>query len=207
MSPSTIPSHPSTRLPALGIDIGRVIMCPTADDGAPDTSFLALPEDEALEVPASPCLWDVLPAVVDAFERRVWLVSKAGARIEGLSRTWLAHHRFFERVGMAPDAVRFCRKRPEKRLHALELGLTHFVDDRLDVLDALRGAVPRLYLFGAQRGPLPDYAVHVPDWIAASEALLDDVEKRGGHVIDEPHVVGRPDKDVTRRRQVRRAHP
>jgi hypothetical protein len=77
---------------------------------------------------------------------------------------------------VAPDAARFCRKRPEKRDHAIALGLTHFVDDRVDVLQALRGVVPRLYLFGAQTGPLPEFAAHVPDWIAASEALLADVE-------------------------------
>jgi hypothetical protein len=119
-----------------------------------------------------------VPAIVDAFERRVWLVSKAGARIEALTRRWLAHHRFFERAGMAPGAVRFCRKRPEKRDHALRLGLTHFVDDRVDVLEALRGAVPRLYLFGAQGRPAPAFARHVPDWIAAHDALLVDVDPR-----------------------------
>jgi hypothetical protein len=186
-------------LPALGIDIGRVVMCPADDDGAPDTSFLQLPEAQALEVPASPCLWDVLPAIVDAFERRVWLVSKAGARIGALTRRWLAHHRFFERVGMAPDAARFCRKRPEKRDHAVALGLTHFVDDRVDVLEALRGAVPRLYLFGAQARPAPAFAIHVPDWIAASDALLGDLarlEELRRHVIDEPHAVGRAREGV-----------
>src|SRR5690349_11814962 len=108
-------------VPRLGVDIGRVVMCPAADDGAPDTSFLALPEHEALQVPAAPHLWDVLPDVVRAFGGRVWLVSKAGARIEALTRRWLAHHDFFARVGMAPGAVRFCRKRPEKRDHALAL--------------------------------------------------------------------------------------
>jgi hypothetical protein len=192
--------------PALGIDIGRVLMCPADDDGAPDTSFLSLPDAQALEVPAAPCMWDVVPEIVDVFERRVWLVSKAGARIEALTRRWLAHHRFFERVGMAPDAVRFCRRRPEKRDHALLLGLTHFVDDRVDVLQALRGAVPRLYLFGIQTGPLPDFATHVPDWLAAHTALLDDVQKSGGHVIGQPDVVGRAQEDMTGRRHGRRPH-
>jgi hypothetical protein len=194
-------------LPALGIDIGRVLMCPAEDDGRPDSSFLSLPDAQALEVPASPCLWDVLPAIVDVFERRVWLVSKAGARIEALTRRWLAHHDFFARAGMAPDAARFCRKRPEKRDHALVLGLTHFIDDRVDVLQALRGAVPHLYLFGAQSGPLPAFATHVPDWLAVHECLVSDVEKNGGHVLGQPHAVGRQEEDMPRRRHVRRPHP
>jgi len=158
--------------PALGLDIGRVLMCPADDDGRPDTSFLNLPEPQALAVPAAPGVWDVVPALVRAFGGRVWLVSKAGARIEALTRRWLAHHRFFARVGLPDDAVRFCRQRGDKRGHALDLGLSHFVDDRVDVLDALRGAVPHLYLFGVQTSPPPAWAIHVVDWPAARAALL-----------------------------------
>jgi hypothetical protein len=199
--------NPSTPRAALGLDIGRVLMCPVADDGAPDTSFFNVPDEQALAVPAAPCMWDVMPAIVDVFEGRVWLVSRAGPRIEALTRRWLAHHRFFERVGMAPDAVRFCRKRPEKRDHALLLGLTHFVDDRVDVLQALRGAVPHLYLFGVQDRPAPDFARHLPVWIAAHDALVADVEKNGGHVLGQPDAVGRQEEGVPRRRHRRGAHP
>ena len=78
----------------LGIDIGRVIMCPVGDDGRPDTSFLDGNERTTLEVPAAPDMFEVLPGLVDRFERRAWLVSKAGPRIERLTRRWLAHHRF-----------------------------------------------------------------------------------------------------------------
>lgn len=157
---------------ALGIDIGRVLMCPTDDDARPDTSFLDLPEARALAVPAAPHVWEVVPELVRAFGGRVWLVSKAGARIEALTRRWLAHHRFFARVGMREDAVRFCRQRPEKRTHAVALGLTHFVDDRSDVLTALVGAVPHLYLFGTQRTRPPAFATHVADWKIAREHIL-----------------------------------
>lgn len=160
---------------ALGIDIGRVLMCPSGDDARPDTSFLDLPDDQALALPASPHVWDVVPELVRAFAGRVWLVSKAGARIEALTRRWLAHHRFFERVGLPLDAVRFCRRRPEKRIHAVELGLTHFVDDRSDVLSALVGAVHHLYLFGTQHEPTPAFATHVADWSVARDRLLADL--------------------------------
>lgn len=150
-------------------------MCPSGDDARPDTSFLDLPEPQALAVPASPHVWDVVPELVQAFEGRVWLVSKAGPRIEALTRRWLAHHRFFERVGLPPNAVRFCRRRPEKRVHAVELGLTHFIDDRRDVLAALVGAVPHLYLFGAQCEPPPAFATHVGDWLVARARVLADL--------------------------------
>lgn len=165
-------------LPGLGIDIGRVLMCPADDDGRPDTSFLDLPDEQALAVPASPHMWEVVPDLVRAFDGHVWLVSKAGARIEALTRSWLAHHRFFDRVGLPDGQVRFCRKRPEKRSHAINLGLTHFIDDRADVLEALVGAVPHLYLFGAQRAATPAYAKHVADWLIVRDVVIDDLGSR-----------------------------
>lgn len=164
-----------TALPALGIDIGRVLMCPTDDDASPDTSFLNVSEAQALAVPASPHVWEVVPELVRAFDGRVWLVSKAGERIEALTRRWLAHNRFFTRVALPDDHVRFCRRRPDKRVHAIELGLTHFIDDRADVLAALVGAVPNLYLFGVQRVPVPAYVKHVADWSIARRTVLTDL--------------------------------
>ena len=165
----------TTKPPSLGIDIGRVLMCPSDDDARPDTSFLDLPDAQALALPASPHVWDVVPELVHVFAGRVWLVSKAGARIEALTRRWLAHHEFFARVGLPGDAVRFCRRRPDKRVHAVELGLTHFIDDRSDVLAALVGAVPHLYLFGALREPAPTFATHVADWSVARDVVLADL--------------------------------
>jgi hypothetical protein len=155
----------------LGIDIGRVIMCPVHDDGQPDTSFLTAKDADALETPAAPGLWEVVPRLVDAFGGRVWLVSKAGSRIEALTRRWFEHHRFFERTGMGPDRARFCRKREDKRVHAAELGLTHFIDDRVDVLGHLRGLVPRLGLFGVQTEAPPDWVLPITDWHTLGRVL------------------------------------
>jgi len=155
----------------LGIDIGRVLMCPTHDDGRPDTSFLGASDEAALETPAAPGMFETVPALVRLFDGQAWLVSKAGRRIEALTRRWLEHHRFFERTGMDASHLRFCRRREEKREHAADLGLTHFIDDRLDVLGHLRGAVPRLALFGVQTEPIPDWVVHLPEWAALGRVL------------------------------------
>ena len=35
-------------------------------------------------------------------------------------------------------------------LHCADLGITHFIDDRRDVLEAMQAFVPNLYLFGPQ---------------------------------------------------------
>jgi hypothetical protein len=155
----------------LGIDIGRVLMCPVQDDGRPDTSFLTAADGEALEVPAAPGMFEVVPRLVRAFGGRVWLVSKAGARIEQLTRRWFTRHEFFARTGLTEAQVRFCRKREDKRVHAADLGLTHFIDDRTDVLEHLRGLVPRLGLFGVQPAAPPEWVVPIADWASVGCVL------------------------------------
>jgi hypothetical protein len=155
----------------LGIDIGRVIMCPVHDDGQPDTSFLTTDDASALETPPAPGMFDVVPRLVEAFAGRVWLVSKAGARIETLTRRWFVRHAFFVRTGLREEQARFCRRREDKRAHAADLGLTHFIDDRTDVLTHLRGVVPHLGLFGVQAQPPPDWVVSIADWFAVGRAL------------------------------------
>jgi hypothetical protein len=136
-------------------------------------------------------MFDVVPRLVARFERQVWLVSKAGPRIERLTRRWLEHHDFFERTGLRRDRVRFCRQRADKREHALSLGLTHFIDDRVDVLEHLRGVVPSLFLFGIQTGAVPEWVTHVVDWTAVAARFSDgDHDELGGHVVGEPDLVG-----------------
>ena len=67
-------------------------------------------------------------------------------------------------TGVPRDHVRFCRKRHEKADHAKEIGLTHFIDDRLDVLEHLRGLVPQLILFGERQPETPPWVFGATDW-------------------------------------------
>lgn len=133
----------------LGIDIGRVII--EGDQPGADTSFIGGSIEDALATPAIAGAFEAIRRLVALFGGRVWLVSKCGARVEQKTRLWLAHHRFFEQTGVAEANVRFCRERPQKRDHAVALGLTHFIDDRRDVLGHLEGAVEHRVLFGNWR--------------------------------------------------------
>lgn len=134
----------------LGIDIGRVIIAPDTGDNA-DTSFIGGPLAAALATPPYPGMFDVLPELVQLFGGRAWLVSKCGPAVQEKTRRWLEHHAFYQRSGIPADHVRFCLQRPQKADHCRELGITHFIDDRSDVLQHLTGIVPRRYLFGPQR--------------------------------------------------------
>ena len=82
----------------------------------------------------------------DVFRDAVWIVSKCGKRVEQLTREWFAAHDFHGRTGVGADRLRFCPTRAEKAPICRELGVTHFVDDRLEVLSLMKG-VPHRYLF------------------------------------------------------------
>jgi hypothetical protein len=167
MKTTSIPaSHPS---PILGVDIGRVII---AGDG-PDTSFVGGSEEDALRAPALPGVFEALERLCRRFRGHVWLVSKCGKRVEGRTRTWLAHHRFFERTGIDPSHLVFCRTRPEKTPICAGLGVTCFVDDRTDVLVPMKGIVPTRVLFGARTSPEPGLVAAV-DWEVAEGVILEE---------------------------------
>jgi hypothetical protein len=158
----------------LGVDVGGVLIDRIADNT--DTSFFST---RFLET----------PAVIDAFgtiarlgrERfgdAVHLVSKCGPTTEEKTKLWLAHHRFAEITGVPLERVHFCRTREEKGPICAELGVTHFVDDRYDVLSYVT-TVSRRYLFRprdndlerSRREALPDLSV-VHSWTEIAADLL-----------------------------------
>jgi hypothetical protein len=157
----------------VGIDIGRVIMAPTDLDGRADTSFLHGTHEDAMATPPSADAFRVIGDLVAQTRGKVWLVSKAGPRIQKLTLEWLLHWDFYATTGVNPDQVRFCRERREKAVHAKRLGLTHFIDDRLDVLSHLTHIVDRLYLFGHQKPGtvVPRWATRVATWFDVERKL------------------------------------
>ena len=124
--------------------------------------------------PPAPNAFAGVGALVDAFAGQVWLVSKAGPTVQDKTKRWLRHWDFYDRTGLPRDHVRFCLQRPDKVGHCRQLKLTHFIDDRLDVLEYMRGTVPNLYLFGEQPrlDHIPEWVVHVPDWQETTAHVL-----------------------------------
>ncbi|MGI5184165.1 hypothetical protein ACQEVZ_48705 [Dactylosporangium sp. CA-152071] len=154
----------------LGVDIGRVIIGGAAPGGG-DTQFFSGDTARMLATPAVPGALEALARLVPRFEQ-VWLVSKCGERVQRHTRQWLDHHAFAARTGIPREHLRFCLRRPEKAVHCAELGITHFVDDKLDVHEALRGIVPHRFLFGPQPAPPPPWLHHTETWDAAEAAIL-----------------------------------
>ncbi|QKW34927.1 hypothetical protein HUT06_13575 [Actinomadura sp. NAK00032] len=158
--------------PRLGVDFGRVVHGGLRAPGDDDTAFLDGSFEDALASPATDGVYEVLPGLIDAFEGRAWIISKCGERIQKRTLAWLDHHDFYARTGLPKENVRFCRKRADKAGHCAELGITHMIDDRLDVHRAIRDIVPHRYLFGAEKGP--EWVRLLPDW-AAAEIIRADI--------------------------------
>ncbi|MGE0323118.1 MAG: hypothetical protein AB7K71_27395 [Polyangiaceae bacterium] len=146
----------------LGVDIGRVLI--SAGDTRGDTSFIQGSDEQALLTPPMPGAFEVIEELVPLFGGRVWLVSKCGPKIQQRSLRWLKRWDFYAVTGVRPDRVLFCKERRQKADHCARHRITHFVDDRADVLQHLNGLVPWLYLYGPQRHAPPVWCEHVENW-------------------------------------------
>lgn len=158
--------------PRLGVDFGRVINYAAGHAAGDDTVFLRGGYDAAMRTPAMPGMFEVLPRLVTAFGGRVWVVSKCGEQTQRRTEQWLERHDFWDRTGIPRDHARFCLTRPEKAPHCTELGITHFIDDHIEVHEALRGVVAHLYLFGAQKAPPPPWVTPTLTWHEVEHAIL-----------------------------------
>ena len=155
----------------LGIDIGGVII--KKIDESSDTSF-----DEDFE--RTPAVVGAIGSIKLIMARRfgdnVYLVSKCGAKIEALTRRWLDLN-FFQQTGFNPDNVHFCEQRNQKAPICDALRITHFIDDRLEVLSHL-DTVKNLYLFQPTDDEVARFSTHlgavttVHSWADIAHELL-----------------------------------
>jgi hypothetical protein len=110
------------------IDIGGVVADHATLDGVRRPGgHLAVPEiDGAFDA--------VRRLRAERFGRNTLLLSMISEAAEPFSRDWLQHTNFYDRTGMDTDQVIYCRDFADKAVIAHDLGLTHAVDDRVEVL-------------------------------------------------------------------------
>ena len=127
----------------LGLDVGGVIT-----DRANDNTTNSMIGRNYLKATAVPDSFRLIGLLNErAFQNQVYLVSKCQEEMERKIREWLKHHNFHEETGVPEDHLKFCRDLSDKLPICTELGITHFVDDRLEALSYLVGQVRKLYLF------------------------------------------------------------
>ncbi|MEZ6195306.1 MAG: hypothetical protein R3F20_06230 [Planctomycetota bacterium] len=139
----------------IGLDFGGVIIPLHRAVRGEDTGLV-----EASDSAPRPGAIEAIRRMVEETEGQVWIVSKAGPRMQERTRTWLANHEFHARTGLPESHVVFCLKREEKAPICRDLGITHFVDDRIHLMQILRGVVPHLFLFVDDPG-----AANRPPWV------------------------------------------
>lgn len=153
----------------LGVDVGGVLVDRIRADGS-DTSFFS---DRFLETPAVAGAFDTLARLGrERFGQRICIVSKCGPRTQEKTRLWLEKHKLLDALGLDARALHFCRERRDKAPICKRLGVTHFIDDRMDVLVHLR-SVPHRFLFGPQGGGANwAGAIRAETWADIAAALL-----------------------------------
>ncbi|MEU8926494.1 hypothetical protein AB0D10_37130 [Kitasatospora sp. NPDC048545] len=153
------------------MDVGGVIVDRIA--AGEDTSFFG---SQPLLTPAVDGVFEALARLVaDPFEGRVHLVSKAGPKVAGRTRAWLHHHEFFLRTGVPAENVHFVRERADKGPVCKRLAVTHFVDDRLDVLGHLDTVTHRHLFIGGLGDERPP--AEVPPWAAVAQTWSELVDR------------------------------
>ena len=86
---------------------------------------------------------------------------------------WLSKTDFYARTGLCSDHVRFCLEREDKKSICEEIGITHSGDDRIHVMQILRGTVPNLILFTPPEDKryAPGFVTHAGSWGEVLEAI------------------------------------
>lgn len=133
----------------LGVDIGGIII---AESGKDSEAFSR--KETYLEMPAVEGAFTGLRRLVDErFGDEVYLISKGGRNTTIRTRAWFYHHDFHGKTGVKDDQVYFCKERRDKVELCQRFGVTHFIDDLLEVLGYLYDAgIKNLYLLN----PRPD---------------------------------------------------
>jgi len=131
---------------AIGFDFGGVIIEPY-----PETKSESF---ENLKVKAIPGAFEAIREFVEFFgPKNSFIVSKCGTTMEQRVSDWLRDNEFYKHTLLPSQNVFFCRERKDKAPICEKLQITHFVDDRVDVLQHMVGIVPNLYHFACEGFP------------------------------------------------------
>ena len=139
--------------PILGLDIGRLILQNDTDTDVPRGERRPFRRVEGS--------FEGVRELKDRFDGQVALVSKCGGVTQIRTRECFDHTQFYEVTGVNPNHVFFCEERKGKAAICDYLGVTHFADDRLQVLGYLH-SVKHRYLFNAREQEIRENYQHLP---------------------------------------------
>ena len=131
----------------LGVDVGGVLLDFVRYKGT-DFDFSG---ERYLQTPIIQDAFESLKELnAGRFKDHIYLVSRYPSD-KGPERVqeWLLHNAFYKKTGIPREHLFQCVERHEKAPLCAKLRVTHFVDDRAEVLGHMIETVPNLYLFQA----------------------------------------------------------
>jgi hypothetical protein len=131
-----------------GFDIGNVILTNDTDAMTPSAAF-----GNSQRYIAG-AIRTIAAAVNYNSSDNTYLISKCGAEMQVKTLNFFEETDFYERTGVNPEHILFCRRRRDKAPLAAELGLTHFVDDRLPILRSMVSVGVRVVFQHPRKPPL-----------------------------------------------------
>jgi hypothetical protein len=159
----------------LGVDIGNVIINHRLTDNDDET----LHEERYSTIPAALGVYESLKKLNDEkFSDGIFLISKCTPWAELKILAWLKDNDFYQRTGVKPDKVVFCRERRDKETICMQNNITYFIDDRLEVLSDLVGKVPHLFLYQPDQAEIDEYRQFLPkvtivkDWADVLKKMI-----------------------------------
>jgi len=132
----------------LGVDIGNVII----NHRLVDPNDKTLHEERYSTIPSVEGSFEALKKLNNYFNGQVYLISKCTEWAQEKILIWFKDNNFYTRTGISPENVYFVRERHEKDVLCRKLRITHFIDDRLEVLSHMIESTPKLYLFQPEKG-------------------------------------------------------
>ena len=131
----------------LGIDFGNVVIDHLTFGTTPEF----IDTGDYRTIPPVPDSLEIIADLEKKFGANIFIVYNANQVADAKIHSWLDYHHFFKRTRISPDQVIRTNQGRNKRPLCSELHITHFVDDRLEVLTHLIGEVGNLYLFRPQK--------------------------------------------------------
>ena len=143
----------------LGIDLGNTVVRSQHGTGSTE------PYTDALEVIAQ----------LTKLFGLVCIVSRVNPAQEIRARAWIQHYDFCNKTGIKPQDLHFCAERSDKAIIAKQVGLTHFIDDRPEVMYHLPQDIRKI-LFGPQKEDVAKFKLHhleqVTSWKEIEQKLI-----------------------------------
>lgn len=137
----------------LGVDIGNVII----NNRLNDPEINKVDERVYAAFPPSDGVFDSLKTLSDYFSSEVYLISKCTEWAQEQILLWLKAHDFYAKTGVKEENVYFVRQRHEKDEVCRNLSITHFIDDRLEVLGYMVESTPNLILFQPDESEVKEF--------------------------------------------------